>query len=88
MLLRAFFDPLVDRPEDFLVVGRCIGEIHLHIVPRIVTNAKPETAAADGERPLFQLHSKRRRVPVTHDAGNLKVASLDKPLSRSLQPGV
>lgn len=36
MLFGAFLDPLVDRPENFFVVGGRIGEVHEDIVPRSV----------------------------------------------------
>jgi hypothetical protein len=39
VLPRAFLDPLVDRPEDFFVVGGRLGEVHAGIVPRFVPNA-------------------------------------------------
>jgi hypothetical protein len=38
--LGAFLDPLVDRPENFFIVGGRIGEVHEDIVPRSVPKAK------------------------------------------------
>ena len=48
MLLGAFLDPLVDRPEDLLVVGDRLREAHPGIVPRSVPNANEHPG---GERP-------------------------------------
>src|ERR1700755_1981666 len=40
MLLGAFLDPLVDRPEHFFVVCGRLGEVHAGIVPRFVPDTK------------------------------------------------